>query len=84
MTATVIRAVHPPTTALVCGQEGGMRRVLLCSYDYTTQTFHRETVIRMPTKVLDRMDRVDRFRFSMANMPLGPRNGEASDSNICV
>jgi hypothetical protein len=47
-----------------------MRRVLLCSYDYKTQTFHRETVIRMPTKVLDRMDRVHKFRFSMANMPL--------------
>ncbi len=47
-----------------------MRRALLCSYDYKTQTFHRETAIRMSTKVLDRMDRVDKFRFSMANMPL--------------
>ena len=47
-----------------------MRRALLCSYDYSTQTFHRETVIRMPTKVVDWMYRVDRFRFSMENMPL--------------
>ncbi|KAI0448822.1 hypothetical protein F5B21DRAFT_518642 [Xylaria acuta] len=78
MTATLIRAVHPPTAALVCGHEGGMRRVLLCSYDYTTQTFHRETVIRMPTKVLDRIDRVDKFRFSMANMPL-----RASEDAAC-
>jgi hypothetical protein len=70
MTAMVIRAVHPPSVALVCGQEGGMQRVLLCSYDYRTQTFHRETVVRMPTKVLDRMDRVNKFRFSMTNMPL--------------
>ncbi|KAH7401165.1 hypothetical protein DE146DRAFT_782230 [Phaeosphaeria sp. MPI-PUGE-AT-0046c] len=70
MTAMVIRAVHPPTVALVCGQEGGMRRTLLCSYDYKTQTFHRETVVRMPTKVLDRMDRVNKFRFSMNNMPV--------------
>ncbi|KAI0406826.1 hypothetical protein F4802DRAFT_77668 [Xylaria palmicola] len=77
MTATLIRAVHPPTAALVCGQEGGMRRVLLCSYDYMTQTFHKETVVRMPTKVLDRMDRVDRFRFSMMNMPLGGNNNSA-------
>lgn len=68
MTAMVIRAVHPPSVALVCGQEGGMRRTLLCSYDYKTQTFHRETVVRMPTKVLDRMDRVNKFRFSMSNM----------------
>ncbi|KAI1368395.1 hypothetical protein F5Y08DRAFT_355072 [Xylaria arbuscula] len=84
MTATLIRAVHPPTTALVCGQEGGMRRVLLCSYDYSTQTFHRETVVRMPTKVLDRMDRVDRFRFSMANMPLGTGKGEVGHSSTGV
>ncbi|KAI1351200.1 hypothetical protein F5Y01DRAFT_315056 [Xylaria sp. FL0043] len=84
MTATLIRAVHPPTAALVCGQEGGMRRVLLCSYNYSTQTFHRETVIRMPTKVLDRMDRVDRFRFSMANMPLRADSYAHSDTETEV
>jgi hypothetical protein len=70
MTAMVFRAVHPPSVALVCGQEGGMRRALLCSYNHESQTFHRETVVRMPTKVLDRMDRVNKFRFSMASMPL--------------
>lgn len=74
MTATLIRTVHPPTVALVCGHEGGMQRTLLCSYDYRTQTFHRETVIRMPTKVLDRMDRVDKFPFSMVGRRLDPRN----------
>jgi len=74
MTAMLIRAVHPPSVALVCGHEGGMQRTLLCSYDYRTQTFHRETVIRMPTKVLDRMDRVDRFLFSIAARRLDPRN----------
>ncbi|KAI0115586.1 hypothetical protein GGR51DRAFT_503488 [Nemania sp. FL0031] len=84
MTATLIRAVHPPTAALVCGQEGGMRRVLLCSYDYNMQTFHRETVIRMPTKVLDRMDRVDKFRFSMANMPLRSRRNKSSHTSSIV
>ena len=75
LTATLIRSVHPPSVALVCGHEGGMRRALLCSYDYKTQTFHRETVIRMPTKVLDRMDRVDKFRFSMKSMPLARELG---------
>jgi hypothetical protein len=69
LTVELIRAVHPPSVALICGHEGGMRRALLCSYDYRTSTFHRETVIRMPTKVLDRMDRVDKFRFSMTSMP---------------
>ncbi|ORY14633.1 hypothetical protein BCR34DRAFT_598977 [Clohesyomyces aquaticus] len=68
MTAMVFCAVHPPSVALVCGHEGGMRRTLLCSYNYKTQTFHRETVVRMPTKVLDRMDRVNKFRFSMTSL----------------
>jgi len=53
-----------------------MRRTLLCSYDYRTQTFHKETVVRMPTKVLDRMDRVDKFRFSMVGRRLDPRKVE--------
>lgn len=70
MTVTAFRAVHPPSVALICGHEGGMQRAVLCSYDYKTQTFHRETVIRMPTKVLDRIDRVDKFRFSLDSMPL--------------
>jgi hypothetical protein len=70
MTVTAFRAVHPPSVALICGHEGGMQRAVLCSYDYKTQTFHRETVIRMPTKVLDRLDRVDKFRFSLESMPL--------------
>ncbi|CAN8099553.1 unnamed protein product [Discula destructiva] len=70
MTVTAFRASHPPTVALVLGHEGGMRRAALCSYNHKTQTFHRETVVRMPTKVLDRMDRVDRFRFSLESQPL--------------
>lgn len=73
MTVTTFWAVHPPSVAFICGQEGGMQRALLCSYDYKTQTFHRETVIRMMTKVLDRMERVERFRFSMAPMSLPTR-----------
>jgi hypothetical protein len=81
MTATVFRAVHPPSVALICGQEGGMRRALLCSYNYETQTFHRETVVRMPTKVLDRMDRVNKFRFSMANRPL-PSSEDIHPSSV--
>jgi hypothetical protein len=53
----------------------------LCSYDYETQTFHRETVVRMPTKVLDRMDRVNKFRFSMSNRPL-PSSEHVHPSSI--
>lgn len=50
------------------GHEGGMRRAALCSYNHNTQTFHRETIVRMPTKILDRMDRVDQVRFSLKTL----------------
>jgi hypothetical protein len=65
MTATMFYAYHPPTTVLICGQEGGMQRAILCSYDWKTQTYCRETVLRMKTLVLERMFRVDRFRFTL-------------------
>ena len=73
LTVTTFRAVHPPSAVLICGREGGAQRALLCSYDFRTQTFHRETVLRMQTNVLNRLDRVERFRFSMESMPLVPK-----------
>ncbi|KAI9745848.1 MAG: hypothetical protein M1818_000529 [Claussenomyces sp. TS43310] len=66
MTATVFVAERPPTTVMICGAEGGMQRAVLCSYEWQTQTFKRDTVLRMKTKVLDRMFRVDKFRFSFS------------------
>lgn len=65
MTGTVFAAERPPTTVMICGAEGGMQRAVLCSYEWQTQTFKRDTVLRMKTMVLDRMFRVDRFRFSL-------------------
>ena len=65
MTATMFYAYHPPTTVLICGHEGGMQRAVLCSYDWKTQTYCRETVVRMKTLVLERMFRVDRFKFAL-------------------
>lgn len=66
MTATAFYAEKPPTVVMVCGREGGMQRALLCSYDWKTQTFVRETVVRMKTLCLERMSRVDRFRFALS------------------
>lgn len=68
MTVTRFRATHPPVAVLICGHEGGMQRAVLCSYNWRSQTFHRETVLRMKTMVLERMFRVDKFRFSMERM----------------
>lgn len=65
MTATAFYAERPPTAVMVCGREGGMQRAALCSYDWQTQTFVRETVVRMKTLTLERMRRVDRFRFCL-------------------
>jgi hypothetical protein len=68
MTATLIEAEHPPVAVMICGSEGGMQRAVLCSYDWETQTFCRETVLRVKTMVLDRMFCVDRFKFSLRSL----------------
>lgn len=65
MTATCFYAERSPVAVMICGQEGGMQRAVLCSYDWRRQTFTRETVLRMKTLVLDRMFRIDRFRFAL-------------------
>ncbi|MCJ1470844.1 hypothetical protein MMC07_009491 [Pseudocyphellaria aurata] len=64
-TVTMFAAVRPPVAVVLCGQEGGMQRALLCSYEWTTQTLYRETVVRMETPVLESMSRLGRFRFGM-------------------
>lgn len=63
MTVTLFSAVRPPIAAILCGNEGGMQRAVMCSYDWKTQTLYRETVLRMETPVLERMSRIPRFRF---------------------
>ncbi|KAK8094769.1 hypothetical protein PG997_001454 [Apiospora hydei] len=65
MTAIAFRSARPPTAVVVFGREGGMQRAALCSYDWKRNTFAREQVVRLKTTVLDRMLRMDRFRFSL-------------------
>lgn len=65
LTATAFQAERLPVAAIVCGQEGGMQRALLCSYDPVSRAFCKETVLRMKTTCLERMPRMDRFRFAM-------------------
>ncbi|KAI0894946.1 hypothetical protein F4806DRAFT_503341 [Annulohypoxylon nitens] len=66
LTATKFRAKYPPSALIVCGQEGGMQRAVLCSYDWKRATFAREAVVRIKTLALNRMSRVDRFRFALS------------------
>jgi hypothetical protein len=65
LTATAFQAERLPVAAIICGQEGGMQRALLCSYDPVSRAFCKETVLRMKTTCLERMPRMDRFRFAM-------------------
>ncbi|KAI1747016.1 hypothetical protein F4782DRAFT_522755 [Xylaria castorea] len=83
MTAIPFCATRPPTAVLVCGREGGMQRAILCSYNWQQGTFVRETVIRVKTLVLDRMFRVDRFRFALGRRTDEPgRRAASSTTNI--
>ena len=65
LTVTLFSAVRPPIAVVLCGEEGGMQRALLCSYDWSTQTLCRESVLRMETLVLERMMRVGRLRLGL-------------------
>jgi hypothetical protein len=61
----MFEAKRSPVIALLCGAEGGMQRAVMCSYDWTTQTMYCETVLRMETRVLEKMSRVGRVRFGL-------------------
>ncbi|KAL8869508.1 MAG: hypothetical protein Q9174_004220 [Haloplaca sp. 1 TL-2023] len=65
MTVTLFAAVRPPTAVIVCGEEGGMQRALLCSYEWTEGVFCKETVVRMETRAFWRISPVARVRLAM-------------------
>lgn len=65
MTVTLFEARRPPEALFLCGSEGGMQRALACSFEWTTLTFYKETVLRLETRVLSRMDRVRRVRLGI-------------------
>jgi len=75
MEVTMFEAARPPIALVICGSEGGMKRAIGCSYDWTTGTLYRETVLRMQTTVLDRMDRVNKIKFGLKrpNLTAHPR-----------
>lgn len=67
MTATLFESAGPPVALLAGGEEGGMQRALACSYDITTGTMHRETVLRVPTLTLETMHGMPRVRLGLAS-----------------
>jgi hypothetical protein len=67
MTVTLFEARRPPVALIIGGSEGGMKRALACSYDVTTGTLYRETVLRVPTQTVDKMFSLQRVRFGLSN-----------------
>lgn len=65
MTATLFHAVRPPTALIIGGSEGGMKRAIACSLDASTGTFYRETVLRIPSQSVERMDSLPRVRLGI-------------------
>ncbi|EMD59138.1 hypothetical protein GGP41_009030 [Bipolaris sorokiniana] len=74
MTATLFTAERPPVCFLMAGSEGGMKRIIGCSYDWTTETMYRETVLRIGTEFEDKMSRVGRVKigFNRKQHPFAP------------
>ena len=52
-------ADRPPTVCLFTGREGGLGRFVLCSERCGVDELHKETVLRMPTYVSQRMELCD-------------------------
>jgi hypothetical protein len=67
MTVTLFKARQPPVALVIGGSEGGMKRALACSYDVTTGTLYRETVLRVPTQIVDKMFSLQRVRLGLNN-----------------
>lgn len=57
MTVTVFSALKPPSVALICGKEGGMLRVVLCSFEESRNCLHKETVLKLETPMMDQARR---------------------------
>ncbi|KAF2878579.1 hypothetical protein BDV95DRAFT_624977 [Massariosphaeria phaeospora] len=74
MTATLFLATRPPVCFILAGAEGGMQRGIGCSYDWTTATLYRETVLRFETPIQDKTFRVPRVKIGF-DRPLHPVGG---------
>ncbi|OHF04518.1 hypothetical protein CORC01_00370 [Colletotrichum orchidophilum] len=69
MTVTHFHCRLPPVAILECGSEGGLQRTLLCSYDWRTNTFHRQAVLRVHRRGFEQLHRIDQVRLSLVPHP---------------
>lgn len=66
-----------------------MQRALACSFEWTTSTFFKETVLRLETRVLSRMDRIRRVRLGIKRpakpaTPAGRRTEKSESPSFSV
>ena len=65
----IFQAKRPPTVALICGKEGGMLRVVLCSYEAQGNFLGKESVLRMETPMLSMTRLHSWLRISLGAKP---------------
>lgn len=65
LSAMEFEARRPPNIVVAAGRERGFVRALLCSYDADSNRFSKESVLRMAATVLDRMPKMDEFKFTL-------------------
>lgn len=61
----IFKVKAPPTVALICGKEGGMLRVVLCSYEAQGNLLRKESVLRMETPMLSMTKMYSWLRLSL-------------------
>lgn len=66
-TVSVIAAERPPVVALIGGREGGMLRVLLCSWRFENNCLYRECVVRMRSSLEHLATPNDWLKISLAS-----------------
>ncbi|TQV90079.1 3-hydroxyisobutyrate dehydrogenase protein [Cordyceps javanica] len=64
-----ISAYKPPVAVFAVGSVAGMQRMLLCSYDWRTDTFEREIAMRVESRMLEKMRHIDQFRLRLRSSP---------------
>jgi hypothetical protein len=50
------RALRAPTVCIFAGREGGLGRFVLCSERCDINELHKESVLRMPTEISQKME----------------------------
>ncbi|KAH6653065.1 acyl transferase/acyl hydrolase/lysophospholipase [Truncatella angustata] len=65
MTAIPFQASAQPSMVLLTGMEGNMYRGLLCSYYQDKRTLFRESVVKLNSRVAEKMTRLERVQLSL-------------------